>query len=249
MNKLASFSKKRTVYWIAGGCGLLLVLLEWSSIWSSMLPLSEPSQRVSARLPMQLTLIEKSGDELRSLPLGKIVLRAPANMKVGEVRRVDANVGIDVPEAELQKNVRPVDQKVEGIARLSALMAAALVGETFKITLLTPEQQSISAGFPTVWSWNVEATEQGDKVLEATLYAMLPDRRRVDSYMQNIHVDVRPATWGERIEAFGREFDVAKSVVVALFGLATVVGGWFGVSFVFRAKKSAPAEVRNPPSD
>jgi hypothetical protein len=188
----------------------------------------------------ELALMQKKGEVLRSLPVGKIFLKAPAKMRVGETRRVEATVGIDLPETVLQKSVRPGDQKAEGVARLSSQMAATLVGETFKITSLSPEQQDIAAGFPTVWSWNVEATEHGEQLLEATLYAMLPNRQRVDSYVQNIRVEVRPATWGEWFDAFGREFDVAKSIVVALFGLATLVAGWFGISFAFRAKKSAP---------
>jgi hypothetical protein len=173
--------------------------------------------------------------------MGKIVLRAPMNMKVGDIRQVDANVGIDVPLETLQGNLRPGDQKVVGLARLSAEMAAVLVGAGFKIKPLSPEQQTIAVGFPTVWSWSVEASEQGEQVLEATLYALLPEGahtplQRVDSYIQKISVDVRERTWGEWFEAFGKQFDTAKSVVVALFGLATVAAGWFGISLSRRKR-------------
>jgi hypothetical protein len=122
-------------------------------------------------------------------------------------------------------------------------MAAVLVGTGFKIKPLTPKQQTIAAGFPTVWSWSVEASEQGEQVLEATLYALLPEGantplQRVDSYVQKITVDVRERTLGEWFEALGHQFEVAKSIIIALFGLATVAASWFGFSF---ARRKAPA--------
>jgi hypothetical protein len=94
---------------------------------------------------------------LKALPVGKIVLRAPKEMKVGDVRQVDANIGLDVPSDVLEKELRPEDQKLEGSAHLSRKMEASLVGVGFKIIPLKPEQQTIAIGFPSVWSWSVEA--------------------------------------------------------------------------------------------
>jgi hypothetical protein len=181
-------------------------------------------------------ILEKR-DALQALPLGKIVLLAPKAMKVGDIRQVDANVGIDVPLEALQKALRPGDQSLEGEARLAAKMSAVLVGVAFTIKPLSPEQQTVASGFPTVWSWSVEAREQGEQELEATLYALLPDApQRVDSYAQKISVSVHSQTWGEWLEAFGKQFDAAKTVVVSLFGLATFAAGWFGLTLNRRRK-------------
>jgi hypothetical protein len=53
-------------------------------------------------------------------------------------------------------------------------------------------------------------------------------KQRVDSYTQNISVNVREKTWGESFEAFAHEFDAAKSLAVGLFGLAAVVAPTHG---------------------
>jgi hypothetical protein len=75
-------------------------------------------------------------------------------------------------------------------------MIATLSGPGFKIDAITPETQTIAEGFPTVWSWNVEAKESGDQELQAVLYALVPDgtttsRQRVNSFTQKITVSVR----------------------------------------------------------
>jgi hypothetical protein len=197
-----------------------------------------------------LAKVRARGDKLRALSIGNVVLFAPTIMKVGDVRQVDANVGLGVPLEQLRKNVRSKDQQLEGSARISARMATTLLGAGFQIAPLSPEEQTIAEGFATMWSWRVEAMHPGEQTLLATLYALWPDgRQRVDSYTQSITIYVREQTWSEWIEAFGHGFDLAKSIVVALFGLATVVGGWFGISFAFRIKKSTGASALRTNSD
>jgi hypothetical protein len=211
----------------------------------------EPDAKRNSGIAMRAYMSRswQRGDALRALPVGRIVLLAPAKMKVGDARQVEANVGLDVPEDVLKRNLRSGDQKLESIARVSTEMAATLTGAGFKITPVSPEQQTLAVGFATVWTWTVEAKEQGEQFLEATLYALVPEgtntpRQRVDSYTQKISVDVRERTWGEWFEAFGRQFDEAKSIVIALFGLGTVITGWLGISFAFRAKKKARAPLK-----
>jgi hypothetical protein len=199
--------------------------------------------------------ILQKGRTLQGLPFGKIVLVAPAEMKVGDVRQVDANVGIDVPMETLRKALHPADQEFEGVARLSAKMSAQLIGSGFSIKALTPEQQTIASGFPTVWSWSIEAKDHGEQLLEATLYALLPDAQRLGSYTQKIDVSVRPQTWSDWFEAFGKQYTTAEAIVVSLFGLGTFAAGWFGISrrkqvaMAFRAKKTVSSEARSSASE
>ena len=127
------------------------------------------------------------GNAIEALPKGKIVLNAPSAMTVGQKREVQANVGIDVPVETLKKHLGAQDQQIVGALSVSSEMIAALSGPDFTIESITPEQQSIARGFPTVWSWNVTANEDGEQELEATLYALVSNtRQRVDSYSQKI---------------------------------------------------------------
>lgn len=189
--------------------------------------------------------IEVRGKALQALPKGNIVLHAPNAMRVGERRTVEANVGVNVPIETLRKPPSSRDQTIEGSLRVSSEMVATLNGPGFKIDAVTPEKQTIAEGFPTVWSWNVEAKQDGDQELEATLYAIVgDDRQRIDSYVQKITVSVREQTWSEWLESLGHEIDAVKAILGALVAAATVVFGWFGISFARQKRKEAAKPVR-----
>jgi hypothetical protein len=93
-------------------------------------------------------------------------------MGVTEVSAVYANVGLNVSDELLRKHSLPGGQSNEDSIRLSREMLATLTGPAFKIVATTPEQQNVAKGKPTVWSWNIEATQEGEQYLEATLYAL-----------------------------------------------------------------------------
>jgi hypothetical protein len=164
---------------------------------AELTPINEPS-RERAR-------IEENRRALEQLPKGKIVLTGPSAMKVSETRTVHANVGVNVPIDTLRKYVRPGNQTAEGALAVSSKMIAVLNGSGFKISGRTPEEQSVAEGYPTVWSWDVEAKETGDQELEATLYALIggdtSSRQRIDSYTHKISVSVTPQTWGEWLKS------------------------------------------------
>jgi hypothetical protein len=116
-------------------------------------------------------------------------------------------------------------------------------GPGFEIIATTPERQTIAEGFPTVWSWNVEAKQAGEQELEAILYAFVSDgdkaeRQRVNSYVQKITVSVRELTLRERLESFSHEIDAVKAIVVTFGGIVVAVLGWFGVSMKRRKQKA-----------
>jgi hypothetical protein len=215
-------------------------------------PAPAPDEPDRAVLPYinEFTKMSKLREELEALPKGNIFLHAPKVMKVDEKRKVEANVGINVPMEILRKQAPSGDQTFEGSPRVSAEMIATLNGPGFKIEAITPEQQTIAEGFPTVWSWNIEAKEHGDQELEATLYALVPSggdkaaRQRVDSYTQKISVTVREQTWGEWVEAFSHEIDAAKAIAVTIGGIATAALGWLGISLNRRKQKVSTASTR-----
>jgi hypothetical protein len=144
-------------------------------------------QQEQERQQRELGRMRALGNQLAELPKGNIVLHAPATMKVTERRKVDASVGINVAMDVLRQQVPSGDQTFEGAPHISAEMVATLTGSAFKIDRITAEKQKIAEGFPTVWSWYIEAKDDGDQELEAVLYALVGDaQQRVDSYTQKI---------------------------------------------------------------
>jgi hypothetical protein len=196
----------------------------------------EKSAHDTGQASDQMAAIRSLGQFISALPKGDIVLDAPSEMKVGDKRQVDANVGIHVPIDVLQKKPRASSQQIKGQAQVSSKMSATLSGAGFKIDAIniTPENQEIAEGFPTVWSWNVEAQTSGEQELEAVLYALSDDektsRQRVKSFTQTISVSVREKTLDEWLKSVGEEVDAAKGIAVAVGGAATVAIGWFGIA-------------------
>jgi hypothetical protein len=184
----------------------------------------------------EIKKMEQARQALERLPKGKIVLDAPKAMKVGDTRAVYANVGINVPIELLRKHNRPTDQSHEAVLSVSSEMAATLTGPGFAITATTPEQQGVAEGFPTIWSWNVEAKQDGEQELEATLYVLLPTRQRIDSFTHKIGVTVREQTWAEWLKSSRDEMDAIKAISVTLGGAGMAVLGWLRWSYSRRRK-------------
>jgi hypothetical protein len=198
-----------------------------------------------------LAAIRALGASVAALPKGDIVLNAPTEMKVGDKRQVDANVGINVPMDVLQKKSKGANQQIKGQAHISSEMIATLSGPGFKIDAITTETQRIAEGFPTVWSWNVEAKESGDQELEAVLYALVSNgdttsRQRVNSFTQKIAVSVREKTLDEWLKSVGNEIDAVKAIAVTLGGIVTVVVGWFGITSVRQKNNGGATWARKP---
>jgi hypothetical protein len=197
--------------------------------------------------PSDLETIFAREEKLRGLPKGDSVLHAPITMKVTEKRKVDLNVGINVPLEVLREQIPSTDQTLEGSPRVSASMAATLTGAGFKIEAITPEEQPIAGGYPTVWSWYIEAKDPGDQVLEARLYAIVgTDRLRVASYTQKITVNVIELSWGEWLQALSHEIDAVKAIAMTVGGVVAAGLGWFGISLSRRKKKSPPKRKPKP---
>jgi hypothetical protein len=117
-------------------------------------------------------------------------------------------------------------------------MAADLSGSGFTIKRTSPEQLSVVDGFPTVWSWDVEARQEGEQKLEVILYVLLPSagisRQRIHSSTHTIGVTVKDQTWGEWLKSSKDVVDAVKTIVIALAGAITVVLGWLGFSYTRR---------------
>jgi hypothetical protein len=191
--------------------------------------------------------------QLKALPMGNIAIHFPKSMKVGDSHNLTSNVGIDVPKTIL-RNGLPADQIFEASLRISSRMMATLDGPGFKITPITPQRQTIAAGFENVWDWTVEATDPGDQELQVALYALIPNGpgdvaiQRVDSYAQKLIVGVRPQTWPEYLDTLNHETGTVKTIAEAGAGIITLIWtglGFIGIRSLFRRRR----EIEPQPSD
>jgi hypothetical protein len=110
-------------------------------------------------------------------------------------------------------------------------MAATLTGPGFAITSTTAKQQGVAEGYPTVWSWNVEAKQEDEQELEATLYVLLPSRQRIDSYTHKIGVSVKAQSWTEWLKSSKEEVEAVHVIAITLGSAAMAVLGWLGLSY------------------
>jgi hypothetical protein len=178
---------------------------------------------------------------LEALPKGDISLRAPTAMKVSDRRKVEAEVGFHVPA---KKPPASGTTEVKDTLFVSSEMIATLDSPAFEIKAITPEQQPIVEGYPTVWAWNVEAKESGEQLLTATVYALVgekSDRMRIANKELKISVSVREQTWGEWLEAAGKEIGTVQGIFVALGAVATsflACLAWLGISLGRRRNKT-----------
>jgi hypothetical protein len=196
--------------------------------------------------------MQQAGKALHTLPAGKIVLDAPKRMKVAEVRAVYANVGIHVPDELLRKHSLEGGQSTDDPIRVSTEMLATLTGPGFRIVATTPEHQNVAEGFPTVWSWNIEATQEGEQQLEVTLYALVPmttgdkpSEWRINSYTHTIGVTVKQQTWGEWLNSILKstqeEFEVLKAISISVGSATTLLIGWMGWAYGRRRRERSEA--------
>lgn len=180
------------------------------------------------------TRLDERGETLKALPVGKIVLIAPGEMTVQETRTVSARVGVKISDEVLMGTVTHDDQTSLKTLHVSTEMEAQLEGSSFRIVPISERVQPIAEGdFPTVWKWQVTALNEGDQILEATLYALIPDgdstaRLRIDSYFGEVSVKVKPASWGE----------VFLKTLVPLLASLTVIGGIVALVARVRRRKA-----------
>jgi hypothetical protein len=188
----------------------------------------------------RMALLKKLLDDL---PKGNIVLGAPDRMTVGERRTVQARLGIDVPIAKLHEGLEAETQRVDGQLKISSEMEARLDAPGFAVTPTSSARQAIAAGYPTVWSWDIEANSDGEQALEATLYAFIDTgtgevEERIESFQRTIDVMVRAQTWAEWLKSVADEVGSIQTVISAMFAACAAVLAWLGLSSQRKRKKT-----------
>jgi hypothetical protein len=197
--------------------------------------------------------MQKEKDRIERLPQGKFSLNAPTAMTVGDKRSVEIRVGVNIADDVLKGSARPGNQAAEGPLKVSHYMIATLNGGGFEIRPITPEEQSVAQGFPTVWDWEIEARSAGEQELEATLYVLpadgsdAPARHWIASHVQKISVSVKAQTWSEWLKSLIAGLEALKALAIAIGGIGTAAIGWLGIRLT-RNQKQRRRTRRKPRS-
>lgn len=114
-------------------------------------------------------------EELKRLPVGRILFNPPETMKLGTTERIEARISQDSNTnlvASLKGRGVP---KIEEI-KVSELMKVRLSGHNFQIISLNEENQIIGPSGFTEWAWNVTPEKSGKQALHlhVTLRIRLP---------------------------------------------------------------------------
>ncbi|UXS51218.1 hypothetical protein FY148_00585 [Agrobacterium tumefaciens] len=215
-------------------------------------PVDDDKQVQTAKLLQSV----KAGQLTKELPNGKVVLTAPKSMMVGDVREVEAQVGVNVDEEKLRQVFREGDQHFERAVGVSHKMRAVLYGSSaFGITNVSEQTQDITEGFPSQWRWSVSANREGAQYLTAVLYAIVstPTEERqviVDTFRQDIVVEVRPLSWSDYLQM---GVNAVKSSWEALVAVLSIVSGATLLKFIKdwwrRRKLTTTPQGSNPQSE
>jgi hypothetical protein len=113
--------------------------------------------------------------ELKRIPVGRVVFNPPDEMRVGVRERIEVRISKDL-DAEMcfALKGRGVVQ-IEDI-KVSELMKVRMSGSDFDITSLNEEEQFIGSQGFTEWVWDIIPQKSGNKVLHlhVTLRIRLP---------------------------------------------------------------------------
>lgn len=206
-------------------------------------PASAPTSSGPAVAQDDAATIGQLGGLIAKLPLAKLVLDAPKAMTVGEKSQVELRVGVNVPGNELARPNESGNQQVAGQAHVSAEVEAVLDGPAFVVEAKSPKRQSIAEGMVSSWLWDVQAQEPGQRVLTATLYALVANGgaaapQQVKSYSQPVNVRVKAKTLADWLTEIAGDADKLQSIFVSVGAIVAVVLGWFGYSKMRKEKET-----------
>jgi prepilin-type N-terminal cleavage/methylation domain-containing protein len=132
---------------------------------------------------------------LAKLTWQELAYRAPRRMEIGASALVEVALGgnqsFDQLSQLLQSSGNATGQRVQVADR----MEAHLTGSGFEITPATPEIQLVSTRQPTLWQWQVKASDLGTHTLYLSLNAILKVNgkdatKSIRTFQREIVVDV-----------------------------------------------------------
>lgn len=142
--------------------------------------------------PTSLNIVEEIE---KNLEWGNIAFNTPKKMKLGETKIIELLLSPTKSAQELQSSLRSHEKVESETIQISNRMEANLSGSGFKIEALMPQEQAISRGKTTQWSWEITPTKDGNQNLHLTLSAIIIVSNQksplvVETFDKTIEVDV-----------------------------------------------------------
>jgi len=145
----------------------------------------------------------------------------------------DVTVAIDATGDDTAADALPgTGNIVEGRAKVSANVMAALSGETFMIEAVTPTTQAVSPLTENVWRWRVTPTETGAHDLVVELFALSDGGAALPVRTFRDKVEVRVSRVGQVISVV----DSYSPIAVVIGGVGSFLGGMFGLIRLFKPR-------------
>jgi hypothetical protein len=129
-------------------------------------------------------------EEIAKLETGRIVYNPPSRVRLGVAERVQVRIAPPaVPEDKLRENLARPESAKQAALKISPLMNVTLTGSGFKIDPQTPAEQFLTRDEPTEWSWLVEGSQPGKKMLHLSARVkLLGEERQFKSFETEIEV-------------------------------------------------------------
>lgn len=204
---------------------------------TTQIPLASPTSADTALPPAvdPAAVVEAEFDRLAT---GRVLYNPPEEMTVGQRERVEVRITRSMTvtmDEELQGRGAP---QVEQIP-VTTFMKAHLVGDSFRVTPLSSEEQIVLGDTFTQWSWDVVPLAAGEQALSIVVTARVkiegfPDEQRdLQVIERRVLVHVNPSY---SIQAFLEKH--GEWVFAILVPIAMGIGGWMW-SRLARHKKEA----------
>jgi hypothetical protein len=183
---------------------------------------------LAAAPPSEREIRDLAGREIGRVVAGVVQYDTPASMRQGDVRSVEAVLGVGLDPAMLaakakalrERAARPGEERRSEAAELDVApyMVATLSGLGFKIDPPGAQRRRVDKGRPTAWTWQVTAEESGERMLTLRFEAELAGANEppvyVESFTRNITVEVDPQRLWDRLMAWFKDLQVLWAALV-----------------------------------
>ncbi len=202
--------------------------------------------------PATASPAEAAQAEFDRLSRGRILYNPPAEMQVDETERVEVRISMD-PEATLEVELKGSGApQVESIP-VSAFMKVRLMGDAFRITSFSSEEQVVPAQGYTEWDFDVTPNKSGEQSLSLVVTARvkLPGYGDEQKDLKIIERQIRVrVTAGQSMGAWLRTNKTWLYPAVVVPSV-TAVGGWLWKRYRKSKKPGSPpsgGEAAKPPA-
>lgn len=191
--------------------------------------LSKPSFDTDDDMVSITSVADDFMSQLRDVPIAH---ETPSSANFG--RSFDVTVAIDATGGDSAADALPgTGNIVEGTAKVSGQVMAALSGDTFDFEAVTPMTQTVSPLTENVWRWRVTPTAVGPQPLVIELFAMDENGNALPVRTFRDEVEVEVSRVGQVVALV----DTFSPVAVVVGGIGSFLAGMLGFLRLFGRRK------------